>query len=581
MFTVTNKINEDQDPNKPDIMSYINTVEEITTSTYNKVCGFTTNSLYSKFTKESKYKLTPNPEKHCCDKLKEKSPSSRYNYIAYLKENLKKSREAEKKNLIKNNFARRDFLNLILEENDELRERNIRRLIVKDKNVNPEEKKRMSINPDLPTLHSKVMNKSSSMFSPIFTMTKQNLGYTTKHSTKKKIKNNSMGSFDSVFHPTSGGMKRLNSQLSGIDGSNLEIAADIGEERSCSRKLVGKPILYKPSTKEKIIKLMKTTKTEGTTCQTPNELFKSYATKFASNSTFISLKNCNDEKSKDYKLGLPSSSDDDDDDCRIKEKIRSSKSNNKMMSTSMMNTLTSNKRKIGLQSPTAIPSISDSIRSKIPNVPLNIKSTKSVTANLGFPKGKVGVPLLNASNEIISKCNSTYQKSLVIKEEIVESDKKSTQDDKILNFKENLKLSIGKHFIVSYEAKMLQDNHMAKDKTSSTFVFNSKKQSTKKRFVSTDETNMLTKSEAINTINSINAYKFKNYLEGKFKVGLDKEDVFGLKNERLAVNIKDKIIIDPQKLYIPSNNLFSKVDEVLEEGIKRMNKIQSRYLNNQ
>lgn len=569
-FSVTNKIIDNPDPTKPDIMTYISNVEEITSWTYSKVCGSTTNSSYSKTIKETKFKSSSLPEKIGCDsKSKQKLPQSRKNYIAYLKENLKKNREAEKKVVLKDHNALSKFLNLILEENEEFREKNIRRFISNDKIS--AEKKRKAEDPSTTTAVQKIANCTKSLFSPIVSFEEKGARHSLKNK-KQKFHSSSLGSFESEFHQTPFGKKSLNSQhLCEVDVSQLEIA-DIEDERFTSKKVLCKPYIYKPITYDKA---GKKASYQEAAFPASNKQSKPNATKFTSNSTFISLRNSCDMQSKEYQLNISSSSEED------KKKLRSSNSNYKMISTSILNTIASNKKKLGVLPTTTIQSVNDSIVSKTPIVS-NFKSTQSVTANLGFPKGKVGAPMLNTSNEIISKCNSAYQNSLLIKEDIVESDKKVTLDDKIINFKENLKLSIGKRFFVMNEAKTLHKNHPQNEiKNSSTFVYNNKSQSMKKRFVSTDDANMLTKSEAINTINSINAYKYKNYLQGKFKVGLDKEDVFGLTNERLALNIKDKIIIDPQKLCIPSNNLFTKVDEALEEGIKRMSKIQSKYLNNQ
>ena len=53
--------------------------------------------------------------------------------------------------------------------------------------------------------------------------------------------------------------------------------------------------------------------------------------------------------------------------------------------------------------------------------------------------------------------------------------------------------------------------------------------------------------------------------------------IFGLKNERKGINTKDKVIIDMNKLKIPNNPLFEKVNKILDDGIKKKTYINNKF----
>lgn len=103
-------------------------------------------------------------------------------------------------------------------------------------------------------------------------------------------------------------------------------------------------------------------------------------------------------------------------------------------------------------------------------------------------------------------------------------------------------------------------------KYSSTIIYY-KGNKLQKRYLSNDDSNKLAKSEVVNSISSGNAFKFRKYFEEKFEVGIDRNDLFGLTNERMKINVKDKVLINKKLLEIKENPLFDKVDYVLNKII--------------
>ena len=112
------------------------------------------------------------------------------------------------------------------------------------------------------------------------------------------------------------------------------------------------------------------------------------------------------------------------------------------------------------------------------------------------------------------------------------------------------------------------------------FVYHAGKNNNKKIYLSTDENNALSQSEAILGLSSENAFRYKDYLENKFSVGIDKHDVFGLKNERRCFNAKERTLIDCKKLIVKDNKCFDKVKSVLEKGIRKKNAIYLNFFKN-
>ncbi len=192
--------------------------------------------------------------------------------------------------------------------------------------------------------------------------------------------------------------------------------------------------------------------------------------------------------------------------------------------------------------------------------------------------------IVNTTQSILNKCNTTHLKGKEIQFFLQEEDENYIKDQTYLNFKDSLKHSLGKRFLSVQEERDINRFDKPKNlKNAGTFVYFGKDKNLSKRYISTDENNTLSKSEAIGSISSVNAFKFKEYLNSKFNIGIDKNDVFGLKNERKGINIKDKILINPNRLKIPENKKFAVVEKLLDDGIRkkisleeRLNKFQNK-----
>lgn len=558
VFTISSKINEDQDPAKVDLISYINSIEAKTNETYAKVCG---SKSYSSTCKAHKT-IKVNKGDQCINHHYRKS------YINFLKPN-KIEKPSIKEPSMKSKLLKNNLLTLILEENDNLRESGV---IINQNQV--------SSTKAYLTSNTKTYQQNRLIFSPV-----------GKHDQVKSasVQNKFAVKLNKICNQR---LSKQSSQLTeSMSTSVCDINNNFGGDVSCTEANIREQESSKLQSKHKfnlIIKKTKLNKRSSSDCAfidyrlfkpEDKEVSNSSACNFIQNSIDLRTSECNN------KLDLSSSSDEQIDKrsyFKIKKNKSTTRTNRKELLTSKNQVLSSANLNILKNLDMSCPGESATSKQKevLPLIITESKSTTNLISGPSTTKEKLTQQLRQASKskDIISKCNAAYEKSELIRDEIVKSDKSQTNDENLNVFKDNLRIAIGKHYLLSEEAKVLQAGKDANNK--GTFVYYSRGNIHKKKFISSDESSMLVKSEAISTLSSHNAYKFKNYLEGKFKIGLDKQDVYGLTNDRQAINIKDKIILDPLKLKIAPNNMFDEVDKVLDKGIKRMSKLQSRFLSN-
>lgn len=223
---------------------------------------------------------------------------------------------------------------------------------------------------------------------------------------------------------------------------------------------------------------------------------------------------------------------------------------------------------------------------------MNITHTK---ANISFNNEKTNlksrsslfIPHINLyknkknddfTNEIITKCDSycrlSNQLNSKLSNNLKEKQRKSitsynneemisNQTDFPLNKQTNTNSFQGNSTLSSINKTSFFPNNL---KYSSTIIYY-KGNKLQKRYLSNDDSNKLAKSEVVNSISSSNAFKFRKYFEEKFEVGIDRNDLFGLTNERMKINVKDKVLINKKLLEIKENPLFDKVDYVLNKII--------------
>lgn len=183
-----------------------------------------------------------------------------------------------------------------------------------------------------------------------------------------------------------------------------------------------------------------------------------------------------------------------------------------------------------------------------------------------------------SSLSIVEECDKTKNHCDNIENNLIETEKDFNLSQRIHTFKEHLKFSIGKKYENPKENEYYKELSEKNKDNEHIGVFVHGKTDKQKIYYSTDKDCYLTKWEMISSITSENAYKFKTYLEEKFSVGLNKNDVFGVNCDQKVFKLKNKMLIDSQSLKIKKNPLFNKITEIVNKNEKTLRSITNKHI---
>ena len=551
----TNKFTKQvQDDSKKmnDVEEYIGTIQDQIDKTYNQLSTIITGHVSQK-------KLNIKTKHNAFDNKKTSLRkdnhrlSTKSDYLQMLKENILKNSTTHRKFALKNNFVKNKFIDSLLEKDENIRQKNISRYVMqetmhKERSASLLDKKEstgsiLKSRKTLEIFNAPMINKAT-IISPLnSTNFNTEVPFSTINKrlsiSKPKIKFNFTGKNENLTQIIKN-PKRLASNISGFSPLNLELPSNDIEGKSLLKKKVIDNVIYYRQ-KDGVI--------------SPNSSLHE-------NISYLER----------YSEG--SSADDEEAFNRInhiKPTYNNMYSNAFIQKMTKKQSLNDKEKETKIQSHNNLNNLSNltgSILNKNPYLTSNFSEMQIIKDKLAL-----------TSNRILSQCNETHSNCKDLLYDIQDMEKKLLSNEEFINFKDDLKHSLGKRYIGCKEANSLRSFEKPGAynlKNAGAFIY-FKGNNKKKRYISTDDGNTLSKSEAISSINSINAYKFKQYLEGKFNVGIDKNDVFGLKNERKGINTKDKVIIDMNKLKIPNNPLFEKVNKILDDGIKKKTYINNKF----
>lgn len=180
---------------------------------------------------------------------------------------------------------------------------------------------------------------------------------------------------------------------------------------------------------------------------------------------------------------------------------------------------------------------------------------------------------LEAFNKISDGCQENIDNSIMNTNKLYNSLEEFNKNSEVHFLKENLKLSIGKKYDNPKENEYFKHlSEMRKD-TMHTGVFIFDRNLKNQQYISTDKNNLISKWKAISNITPTIAYNLKDYLETKYSVGLNNQDIYGEKNNPKIFNAKNRVLIDMNSIKLKPNPAFKQVVKALETGIMLNNKI--------